>query len=159
MLPRATFLVHADYDVLAVDLRGHGESSGTVVSPGLLEARDILGAVRYTRSREGNERVAVLGVSYGAVACLIAAVQSSEIAGVISDGAFTSGKDVSEDISQHYLHDSRTNFWVRALLVVSSCPSATRATALTYYLRSGYIWGRIYSPLFPGPAASACLCY
>ena len=141
MLPRATFLVHAGYDVLAVDLRGHGESSGTVVSPGLLEARDVLGAVRYIRSRGDNEPVAVLGVSYGAVACLIAAAQSSEIAGVISDGAFTSGEDVSEAISRHYLHDSRTNFWVRALFVVSSCPGAARATALTYYLRSGIYLG------------------
>ena len=85
--------------------------------------------------------MAVLGVSYGAVGCLIAAAQSSEIAGVISDGAFTSGKDVSEDISRHYLHDSRTNFWVRALLVVSSCPGAARATALVYYLRSGIYLG------------------
>jgi alpha/beta superfamily hydrolase len=70
-----------------------------------LEVRDILGAIRYIRSREVEvkEPVAVLGVSYGAVAALIAAAQSPEIAGVISDGAFTRGKDVSEDISRHYL--------------------------------------------------------
>jgi pimeloyl-ACP methyl ester carboxylesterase len=141
MLPRATFLVHGGYDVLAIDLRGHGESSGSVVSPGLLEARDILGAVQYIRSRGDNEPLAVLGVSYGAVASLIAAAQSSEIAAVISDGAFTSGKDVSEDVRRRYLQDSRTNFWVRALLVVSSCPGVVRATALTYYFRSGIYLG------------------
>ena len=48
---------------------------------------------------------------------------------------------MSEAISRHYLHDSRTNFWVRALFVVSSCPGAARATALTYYLRSGIYLG------------------
>ena len=48
---------------------------------------------------------------------------------------------MSEDISRHYIHDSRTNFWVRALLVVSSCPGAARATALTYYLPSGIYLG------------------
>lgn len=51
MLPRAAFLVRGDYDVLAVDLRGHGESRGNIVSPGLLEARDILGALRYISGR------------------------------------------------------------------------------------------------------------
>jgi pimeloyl-ACP methyl ester carboxylesterase len=137
MLPRAAFLVRGGYNVLAIDLRGHGESGGTIVSPGLLETRDILGAIRYIRSRGDNEPVALLGVSYGAVASLIAAAQSSEIAAVISDGAFPTGKDVSEDISRHYLHDSQTNFWVRALFLVSSFPGVARVTALTYYLRTG----------------------
>jgi pimeloyl-ACP methyl ester carboxylesterase len=141
MLPRAAFLVRGGYDVLLVDLRGHGESGGTIVSPGLLEARDILGALRYIRSRGDKEPVVVLGVSYGAVASLIAAAESPEIAAVISDGAFPTGKGVSEDISRHYLHDSRTNFWVRALFLVSSFPGGARATALIYYLRTGIYLG------------------
>jgi pimeloyl-ACP methyl ester carboxylesterase len=137
MLPRAAFLVHGGYDVLAIDLRGHGESGGSIVSPGLLEARDILGALRYIRSHGNNEPVALLGVSYGAVASLIAAAESPEIAAVISDSAFPTGKDVSDDINRHYLHDSRTTFWLRVLFLTSSVPGAARATALTYYLRSG----------------------
>ena len=141
MLPRATFLVCGGYDVLLIDLRGHGESGGTVVSPGLLESRDIRGAIRYIRSRGDNEPVAVLGVSYGAVASLIAAAESPEIAAVIADGPFPSGKDVSEDISRHYLHDSGSNFWVRALFLGSSFPGVARATALIYYLRTGIYLG------------------
>jgi uncharacterized protein len=141
MLPRAAFLVRGGYDVLAVDLRGHGESGGSIVSPGLLEARDILGALRYIRSRGDNDPVAVLGVSYGAVASLIAATESPEIAAVISDGAFPTGKGVSEDISRHYLHDSEANVWVRALFLASSFPGVARATTLTYYLRSGIYLG------------------
>jgi pimeloyl-ACP methyl ester carboxylesterase len=137
MLPRASFLVHGGYDVLAIDLRGHGESGGTIVSPGLLEARDILGGVRYIRSHGDNEPIALLGVSYGAAASLIVAAQSPEITAVISDGAFTSGRDLSDDISRHYRHDARTNFWIRTLFLISSCPGAVRATALIYYLRSG----------------------
>lgn len=137
MLPRAAFLVRGGYDALLVDLRGHGESGGTVVSPGLLEARDILGAVRYIRLRGDKEPIIALGVSYGAVASLIAASESSEIAAVVSDGAFPTGKGVSEDISHHYLHDSRTTFWVRTLFLASSFPGVARATALVYYLRTG----------------------
>jgi pimeloyl-ACP methyl ester carboxylesterase len=120
MLPRAAFLVRGGYDVLLVDLRGHGESGGTIVSPGLLEARDILGALRYIRLRGDHEPVVAMGVSYGAVASLIAAAESPNIAAVISDGAFPTGKDVSEDISRHYLRNSRRSFWVRALFLGSS---------------------------------------
>jgi pimeloyl-ACP methyl ester carboxylesterase len=141
MLPRAAFLVRGSYDVLAMDLRGHGESGGSIVSPGLLEARDVLGALRYIRSRGNNEPVAVLGVSYGAVASLIAAAESPEIAAVIADGAYPRGKDVSEDISSHYLHDPRTNLWLRALFAASSFPGVARATALAYYFRSGVYLG------------------
>lgn len=141
MLPRATFLVRGGYDVLLIDLRGHGESGGAVVSPGLLESRDIRGAIRYIRSRRDSEPVAVLGVSYGAVASLIAAAESPEIAAVIADGAFPSAKDVSEDISRHYLHDSQSNFRVRALFLASSLPGVDRATGLIYYLRTGIYLG------------------
>ena len=149
MLPRAAFLVHGGYDVLAIDLRGHGESGGRIVSPGLLEARDILGALRFIRSRGNNEPVALLGVSYGAGASLIAASESPEIAAVISDSAFPSGKDVSDDIARHYVHDSRMNFWVRALSLASSLPGVARATALTYYLRSGIYLGPELLSLIP----------
>src|SRR5271163_4064939 len=141
MLPRAAFLVRGGYDVLAIDLRGHGESGGSIVSPGFLEARDILGALRYIRSRGNNEPVALLGVSYGAAASLIAAAESPEIAAVISDSSFLTGKDTSEDIGRHYLHDSRTNFWVRALSLAWFIPGTARAIALTYYLRSGIYLG------------------
>jgi pimeloyl-ACP methyl ester carboxylesterase len=47
MLPRASFLVRDGYNVLAVDLRGPGESAAQYTSPGYLEARDILGAIQY----------------------------------------------------------------------------------------------------------------
>jgi hypothetical protein len=139
MLPRAVFLVHGGYDVLLVDLRGHGESGGTVVSPGVLETRDVLGALRYIRAHGNQEPVVLLGVSYGAVACLIAAAESTEVSGVVADGAFPTGKDVDDDIARHYLHDRRTNFWLRAAFLASSVPGVNRATALIYYFRTG-IW-------------------
>lgn len=137
MLPRAAFLVAAGYNVLLPDLRGHGESGGSIVSPGFLEARDILGGIRYIRSRRDNEPIGLLGLSYGAVASLIATAESPAVAAVISDGAFVSGKQLSEDISRHYLQNSRTNPFLRALFLVSSVPGVAGATSLVYYLRSG----------------------
>ena len=60
---------------------------------------------------------------------------------VISDGAFPTGKGLSEDISGHFLHDPKANFLVRVLSLMSSVPGAARATALVYYLRSGVYLG------------------
>lgn len=141
MLPRAAFLVRAGYSVLLFDLRGHGESGGAVVSPGVLESRDILGALRYLRSRGEHESIVLMGVSYGAVASLIAASESPDVAAVVSDGAFASGKEVSEDISHHFAHDDRTGFVMRSLFFLSSLPGVSGATAMVYYLRSGIYLG------------------
>jgi hypothetical protein len=57
MLPRAAFLVRGGFDVLAMDLRGHGESGGSIVSPGLLEAREYcsLPQWRYMGTRTWRE--------------------------------------------------------------------------------------------------------
>ena len=49
MLSRARFLVRAEYNVSAIDLRLHGESGGRYITPGYLEAQDILGAIHYLR--------------------------------------------------------------------------------------------------------------
>ena len=94
MLGRAAFLVHGGYNALALDLRGHGESGGRFVSPGLVETRDLLGAIQYVRSRGERGPIVLMGVSLGAEASLLPAAQSREVAAVVSDGAFTSGAAV-----------------------------------------------------------------
>lgn len=152
MLPRASFLVRGGYNVLALDLRGHGESTAQYASPGYLEARDIFGAVQYIRARGEHEPIAVLGVSYGAVAALLAAAQSREISAVIADGAYPTGEDVLENVNHYYLHDHRTKLWLRALFLISSCPGVPRAIALVYYARTGiYLGSELVSVL---PSAS-----
>ncbi len=141
MLPRASFLVRGGYNVLAVDLRGHGESVAQYASPGYLEARDILGAVQYIRARGEHEPLGVLGVSYGAVAALLAAAQSREISAVIADGAFPTGKDVFDNINRYFVHDRGSKLWLRALFLIASCPGVPRAVTLVYYARTGIYLG------------------
>jgi alpha-beta hydrolase superfamily lysophospholipase len=156
MLKRAVFLVHGGYNVLALDLRGHGESGGQIVSAGLLERLDLLGAIQYVRSRGARGPVALLGVSYGAVACLLAAADSSEVGAVVSDGAFTSGVDANDRISRYYAQDTHTNRLLRAVYAVGSVPGVARATVLTYYLRTGVFPGWEFVSTLPAASRIKC---
>lgn len=149
MLPRASFLVRGGYDVLAIDLRGHGESAAQYASPGYLEARDILGAVHYIRGRRITQPIGVLGVSYGAVASLLAASQSNDIAAVVADGAYPSGKDVFENINHYFAHDHRSPLWMRSVFEIASFPGITRAIALVYYARTRVWLGRDLVSVLP----------
>lgn len=137
MLPRAAFLVHAGYNVLALDLRGHGESAAQYSSPGYLEARDVLGAIQYVRSRGRHEPIVLMGVSLGAATSLLAAAQSSEVAAVVADGAYPSGKAVFENINSHFAQSSKVNPLLRAVFLINNLPGVPRAAALVYYLRTG----------------------
>jgi pimeloyl-ACP methyl ester carboxylesterase len=149
MLPRASFLVHGGYNVLALDLRGHGESAAQYATPGYLESRDILGAVRYLRSHGETKPIVLLGLSYGAVASLLAAVQSQEIAAVIADGAYPTGKDVYENINRHFVRDRGTKLWLRALFLIASCPGIPRGASLVYYARTGIYLGSDFVSVIP----------
>ncbi len=141
MLPRAVFLVRGGYNVLALDLRGHGESESRAVSPGFLEARDILGAVNYLRWRGEREPIVVLGVSYGAAAAVLAAAQSQQIAAVIADGVFPSGAAVAGNISRHVVADARSNVWLQTAARIDSLPCLPMAIALVYWARTGVYLG------------------
>ncbi|HKW41651.1 MAG TPA: alpha/beta fold hydrolase, partial [Gemmatimonadales bacterium] len=88
--------VAAGYNAFPIDLRAHGESGGHYMTPGYLEALDILGAVDAARGRGASGAFVALGHSSGAVAALQAGARSSEIAAVIADGAFISADRVLE---------------------------------------------------------------
>lgn len=72
MLERARFLVRAGYSVVMIDLRGHGESTGDVVTIGHLERHDARAAVEFARREHPGEPIAVIGVSLGGAAALLA---------------------------------------------------------------------------------------
>jgi predicted MFS family arabinose efflux permease/alpha-beta hydrolase superfamily lysophospholipase len=76
MLERALRLSGEGYGVLLYDLRRHGRSAGAYSSVGYFERLDVLAAMRYARRREPQNRVALLGLSMGAAATLLAAAES-----------------------------------------------------------------------------------
>lgn len=100
MLPRAQFGNELGYNGLLFDFRHHGQSGGKVTSLGYTERLDVLGAVRYALEVQKAERPIILwGVSMGAVASLLAAVESPDVSAVISDSAFLS---LSDTVRHHW---------------------------------------------------------
>lgn len=72
MLDRARFLSKAGFSVLLFDFQGHGESSGEHITFGYLESRDARAAVDFLRNNAPGEKIAVIGVSMGGAATLLA---------------------------------------------------------------------------------------
>jgi len=156
MLGRAAFLVHDGYNALALDLRCHGESGGNFVSPGLVETRDLLGAIRYVRSRGERGPIVLMGVSLGAEASLLTAAQSTEVAAVVSDGAFTSGADVFRNVRDFYARDPSRGFLERRFFSIASFPGLVRSVVLAYYLRSGVYLGSNFVSVLPRASRIVC---
>lgn len=73
---QATYLANAGYLVLAFDFRGRGRSRGPEAAGPGSEHHDVLGAVRYLRSRQGVETVTVIGASFGGWAAARAVVEA-----------------------------------------------------------------------------------
>jgi len=167
MLPRSVFLVHGGYNVLAIDLRGHGESGGRFISPGLVERRDVLGAIRYVRSRGERGPIALMGVCLGGVASIFAAAESPEVGAVISDSAFPSGYDVFRNIRDYFVRDpagshgqtglaNRRSPWVRAMFRTMYLPGIVPSVVLVYYLRTGVWLGWDFVSALPAASRITC---
>lgn len=67
----AAWLHGHGYAALAIDLRGHGESSPAPRSFGLFESRDAAAALAWLKERRGHARVAVVGISLGGASALV----------------------------------------------------------------------------------------
>ena len=89
MLPWARFLHDAGYNALLFDLRGSGRSGGGTIGLGATEPRDIAEAVQTAGEAFHTDRVAVLGISLGAGAAILAAADDPHITAVVADSAWT----------------------------------------------------------------------
>ena len=90
VLDRSVDLRKAGFNVLLFDLRRHGESGGERVTLGYDERLDYQGAIAYLQARQPEDRIALLGVSMGAAAALLAASENSAVETVIADSSFLS---------------------------------------------------------------------
>lgn len=83
----ANELAKRNYDVLMFDSRGHGASGGQYYSLGMLEARDVAGALNYLKTRGVNE-VGAIGFSMGGATLLNSAPDLPQIRALVADSAF-----------------------------------------------------------------------
>lgn len=82
----ASMLSNNGYGVLAIDLRGHGESAGAPNALGWQCTGDIKAAVEFLGGN-GVESIGALGTSLGGEVLLRACSDIPEISAVVSDGA------------------------------------------------------------------------
>jgi pimeloyl-ACP methyl ester carboxylesterase len=85
--PYAEMLASNGYGVLALDLRGHGESEGSMNRVGWQGTLDVAAAVNFLEDRPDVQAVGGLGISLGGEALLGAASQYPQIAAIAADGA------------------------------------------------------------------------
>ncbi|HEX3244200.1 MAG TPA: alpha/beta hydrolase [Chloroflexota bacterium] len=76
-----------DYNVFAVDVRGHGESGGAWTSVGHFERYDAIAASEQLHQL-GFGPIGTLGVSMGGAIAILAAAESPLIRAVVADSAF-----------------------------------------------------------------------
>ncbi|HKV42870.1 MAG TPA: alpha/beta hydrolase [Blastocatellia bacterium] len=94
VLERACQLWKLGYGALLYDARNHGESGHSLTTVGYDERKDVEAAVSYlVDTVHTTDRIALLGVSMGAAADLLAAAETPNVAAVISDSSFLSFDD------------------------------------------------------------------
>jgi dienelactone hydrolase len=82
-------LVRHGYGVLALDVRGHGESGGRSTSAPWKNDEDMDAAVQWLMARADVDpaRVGMLGVSHGAEIALRTAARRGDVRAVVAEGA------------------------------------------------------------------------
>jgi dienelactone hydrolase len=85
--PYADMLARHGYGVLALDLRGHGDSAGNTNRLGWQGTPDVGAAVAFLQEQEGVEAIGGLGLSMGGEALLGAASTYPALQAIAVDGA------------------------------------------------------------------------
>jgi pimeloyl-ACP methyl ester carboxylesterase len=85
MAPWSFVLAQAGFRVVALDLRGHGQSTGARIGFGKFETKDLSQALDYLKAQGlCDDKVGVLGLSYGATLALNWAAQDRRVTTVVA---------------------------------------------------------------------------
>ncbi len=87
----APLLHELGLNVLALDLRAHGESDGRYCTAGFFERHDLSQVLDQLRTLypQASRRIVLMGISMGAAVVAAAAVMRRDLAGVILESPFT----------------------------------------------------------------------
>lgn len=109
----AAMLREHGFGILALDLRGHGESEGNANQFGWEGTLDVGAAVEFLRGQAEVQAIGGLGTSLGGEVLLGAASRYPELQAIVSDGA--SQRSVEEYTALDYQRPLYRNFTVRVL--------------------------------------------
>jgi dipeptidyl aminopeptidase/acylaminoacyl peptidase len=100
VLDFAQFLYSASFNILMFDFRAHGESRGMVTSFGLLEERDLEGAIEYLESNPllKDKMIGLFGISMGGAIAIVAGASHPEIKAIVVDSPYV---DLDESVITH----------------------------------------------------------
>lgn len=139
----APWLNAAGYSVLAIDLRGHGESGGDMKSFGLFEARDVEGALNWIRSERPYSAVGVIGVSLGGAAYLLRKDQTMPVQALVVQAVYP---DIDRAIR------NRIASRIGNLMAAIGTPTLTLQSPFLFGVPSGQISPIDGASKYTGPA-------
>jgi fermentation-respiration switch protein FrsA (DUF1100 family) len=102
MMPFVQALHEGGYNVLAFDMRGHGESDRWTVTYGAHESRDIIAGVNFLAHAhpESAKRVVGVGWSMGAASLILATARDPRIEALHIDAPYARTSDMARHIGE-----------------------------------------------------------
>ena len=90
------------HNVLLVDQRAHGKSSGHIITFGIKERKDVLSWVDFVKSRFGDEvKIVLEGISMGAATVLMASnFNMPNVKAIFADCPYSSPKEIILKVSR-----------------------------------------------------------
>ena len=115
ILPVEVMLAEAGYHVLAIDMRGHGQSEGNQISYGYYEALDVQAGVDYLLAQPNIKKVGVMGYSLGGAAVVRATANDERIQALVVESSFSS---LADAVNDGFSRETGLPSWPFAPLVV-----------------------------------------
>lgn len=106
----ARALLSHGHNVLIIDQRGQGKSSGHTITFGIRERYDCLDWIAYVQKRFGSDtRIGLYGVSMGATTVLMASGLDlpNTVYGILADSPFSSPRDIICSVCESMGYPSR----------------------------------------------------
>jgi len=97
MMAEARILAGAGYQLLMLDLRGHGNSDSAKMTYGYDEAWDVVAAVDYLAVHPNVSQIGILGTSFGGASVARAAAYDNRLQAVVIQSSFSSLPQALED--------------------------------------------------------------
>ncbi|MGC4073551.1 MAG: alpha/beta hydrolase [Nibricoccus sp.] len=103
MIGRAKLLRDHGYSVLLYDARGHGESAGELVSFGLHEANDLLGALDFARSK-GSRNFGLIGASQGGATIVLSGSRLRNVKWAVIESVYSDLRTAVDRRCRYHAH-------------------------------------------------------